>query len=85
MIKRGEGTFGYTVTDATGDEIDVEVVWRGYSDPGVASGPVERCCPPEGEIEILSITRAHGISQDVSPEDAERIKEAAWDQLERGQ
>jgi hypothetical protein len=47
----------------------------GYSDPGVTSGPPERCYPPEGEIEVVDISDvealyidADGYEHDVTDE-----------------
>lgn len=45
MIRRWSGR--------TETYIEIEVGWsyKGYEDPGVCSGPPERCYPPEGEDE----------------------------------
>jgi len=58
MIKRGKGSFNWTIEDKDGKEYILTIEYRGYSDPGRVSGPPEDCYPPEGEIEILSITGA---------------------------
>ena len=80
-IKRGSGLFSTTITDDLDEEIDVEVTYQGYSDPGVVSGPVERCYPPEGEMEILSVT-VNGIEQVITDSQREKIEEEAWEHLE---
>jgi len=58
-IKRYNGSDTFTYDDEeTGVSYDVEYEYEGYYDPGVCSGPVERCYPPEGEhnVKIISIT-----------------------------
>lgn len=80
MIKRGSGEFESTCTTSTGHEFDVLVKWRGYSDPGNASGPPEYCYPPEGEVEFEVI----GLPPGEVPADGEeeRIEQECWDELE---
>ena len=48
----GQGCY---VTEIDGVEYEVEYDYEGYYDPGVCSGPVERCYPPEGDHEIDNI------------------------------
>ena len=70
------------VCDADGNDVDVAVTYRGYSDPGCTYGPVEMCYPPEGEIEFLSCKDEGG--NDVTPTDkeTERLEELAYQNLE---
>jgi len=79
MITRGSGEFTSTITDADGNEHEVTVTYKGYSDPGVCSGPVERCYAPEGEIEI----DVRGIPEGFELTDAEQklLEDQAWDHL----
>ena len=80
-ILRGSGRFSHTVYLEDDAEIEVDVEYQGYSDPGVLSGPVELSYAPEGEMEILSVSH-DGVAYPVSDEEMERIEEAAWEWLE---
>ena len=80
MITRGSGTFDATVTDADGNEYDVVVTYKGYSDPGRVSGPPEDCYPPEGEMEILKV-RGVPAGVEIPESEMERIEDKAWEHL----
>jgi hypothetical protein len=47
-----------------GDELVIDFTSTGYYDPGVRSGPVESCYPPEGDderkVEAVYIQKANG-------------------------
>lgn len=79
MIIRGSGEFETTVTDVDGNEHEVVVAYGGYSDPGVCSGPVERCYAPEGECEIIVKGAPTGVEVDES--EYARLEDEAWDHL----
>ena len=80
MITRGSGEFEATVIDDDQTEYDVIVRYKGYSDPGVLSGPVERCYPPEGEMEIEVKGLPDGVT--VSDKEQERLEQIAYEHLE---
>ena len=60
---------------------DCEVEYKGYGDPGCTYGPVEMCYPPEGEIEILSIT-LDGQPFIAAESEGERIENTAFEHLQ---
>lgn len=80
MAKWTKGEFVATVEDVTGEEHDLTIQWRGYYDPGNTSGPVERCYPEEGEIEIEVVG---GLPEGVNFGDLddlnERLEDWAWE------
>ena len=79
--KWDSGSFTTTLRGACGhDHDDCEVEYRGYSDPGRTYGPPEDCYPPEGEIEILSIT-CNGEPFIAAEKEAERIEQLAYEHL----
>jgi hypothetical protein len=44
-------------------EMEIEWSYKGYEDPGVCSGPPERCYPPEGEDErTIEDVKINGVS-----------------------
>ena len=70
------GSFEATVTAEGGEEVNIEITYTGYSDPGRVSGPPEDCYPPEGEIE-LEIEGLGGFF--ISDSEYERLEELAWE------
>ena len=52
MKRSPEFTHSYTQTMPDGREVDVELTFTGYYDPGRTYGPPENCYPPEGEVNI---------------------------------
>ena len=79
MIKRARGEFRTWVEDVNGNEHEITVRYRGYSDPGRLYGPPENCYPPESEIELEYEGIPEGV--DFGDLDAihERIEEEAWE------
>jgi hypothetical protein len=55
-MRRRHNTITVTVEGSDGNEYDVDVEYKGYSDPGRTYGPPENCYPPEGEIVILKMS-----------------------------
>jgi hypothetical protein len=51
-----EFTHSYTQTLPDGREVDVELAFTGYYDPGRCYGPPEDCYPPDGEVNIHQAT-----------------------------
>ena len=90
MIKRASGNFRTTVflCDEDGAEwaIEVDVEWKGYSDPGRVSGPWEDCYPPEGEMEILSVKPVGDVpawvTDDLLRSTEEQLIEEAWEEFD---
>jgi hypothetical protein len=80
-IKRGQGSFVATVDDVDGNEHEVTVTYRGYSDPGRTYGPPEECYPPEGEMDIAIDGIPDGV--DFGDRDAlhQRLEDQAWEHL----
>ena len=84
-IKRGSGEFSATITmpDDEGNDCDHDVVvrFKGYSDPGVCSGPVERCYAPESEME-LEVVNADGTPfTGGTDKDLRRLEVLAYEHL----
>jgi hypothetical protein len=85
-------TVTMTIEDANGVERDYEVeVYYTEYDPGVCSGPVEKCYPPEGgECEIQRVWDSEGrhLTDDeikalkLDPEEVEEAVKAHLDALE---
>lgn len=46
-IKRWSGS----TTVSIDPDVEVAIDYKGYEDPGICSGPVEDCYPPEGDEE----------------------------------
>ena len=80
-IRPTTGTFEMTVTDLDGNEVDAEIAYSGYYDPGVCSGPIDNCYPPEGEVEIQSIIVA-GKFISVEADEEHRIIEQCYADME---
>ena len=81
-IKRGSGEFETTIVDVHGNEIDIVVGYKGYSDPGKLYGPPEDCYPPEGEIEITYIT---GVDEkDIPDSELKDLETFAYNHLSYG-
>ena len=79
---RATDSFTATLKGACGHEHeDCEVSYKGYSDPGRTYGPPEDCYPPEGEVEIISIT-CDGEPFVAAETEAERIEKLAFEHLE---
>jgi hypothetical protein len=58
-------------------EIMCDVSGGGYWDPGVCSGPVESCYPPEGDFEITEFSNPAGIKWEQLTKDEQEAIEAA--------
>lgn len=78
MISRGSGEFSATVTDTDGNEHDVLVKYRGYSDPGRIH-PVDESYAPESEIELDVTGIPEGVT--VPESEHERLEEKAYEHL----
>jgi hypothetical protein len=47
-------THSYTQPLPDGREVDVDLTFSGYYDPGNVWGPMDSCYPPEGEVNIYT-------------------------------
>lgn len=71
-------------------EIDVEIEYSAFRDPGKTSGPPEDCYPPDNEMEILSVKPVNllppGITLDqfneIVESNIDAIEEKAWEHFD---
>ena len=84
-------THSYTQTMPDGREVDVTLMFSGYYDPGNISGPIDRCYPPEGEVNIHTATTEENGEMDfdewakkvgLSAKDLESIEEMLMERIQ---
>lgn len=86
----GNSTYDYVHITPKDKEVHVTLIYSGYYDPGVTSGPVDSCYPAEGELDILAVETEKGKVLDfdawvkkmkISPKEVAAIEECLMEAI----
>ena len=93
-MRRRDLTHSFTQKLPDGREMDVTVEFSGYYDPGNTYGPMDNCYPPEGEVNINTVTSEADGEMDfeewatkygLSEKDVTGIKDRLMEVIQEGQ